>query len=64
MVKLSLAKYWFCFGYLDAWSGMSPAAPITIPANCREFYERGHKVGSSFAKKDNLTEAAKRVLCS
>jgi hypothetical protein len=63
-MKLSVAKYWFSLGYLDGYDGKPVAPPITIPANCWEFYERGHDRGESWNRIHNYTEAAKRVLCS
>mgnify|MGYP006292186725 CR=1 FL=1 len=64
MVKLSDAKYWFAYGYLDGYEGKECAPIISIPEFCRGFYERGYSCGTSFERRHNLTEAAKRVLCS
>lgn len=64
MIKLSVAKYWFSYGYLDGHAGMTEAPPITIPTEYDHFYIRGYSCGKSFKKRHNFTNAAKRVLCS
>lgn len=64
MFKLSDAKYWFAYGYLDAYEGKACAPIITIPRRFVRFYERGYVRGESFDRRHNLTQAAKKVMCS
>lgn len=62
MVKLPTAKYWFALGYLDGYEGKESAFFfISMPEIYVPFYERGHKRGKAFTRRNGLLKVAKRL---